>query len=172
MSILTPQEFATLRPEISKGWSKESGKIQQCIDDAESVDLYDVLSDFYFSVVENVNTAEWQDLFDGVDFTIEGIKYEHAGLKSYIAGLAYSRYLGKANSTWTPHGFVNKISQDSEPVNWNQIRDERKDTDKTNEVRFIIIDKYLRSKPELFVNYATGNNPDINTNSVKTSNLR
>ncbi len=172
MNLITAQEFSEFRSDISKGWAKEKDKIDRCIDEAQSVDLYDVLNQFYFDLIDNKDTAEWQDLFNGSTFTYQGRTYMHKGIKNYLAGLSYVRYLFLSNTTHTPHGFVSKMNDNSEPVNWNQTRDIRKDVQKTNEIEFKRIDLYLRSQPELFENYCKGNNPDINTFSYKTSTLR
>lgn len=170
--IITAAEFAEFRPEISKGWSKDKEKIERCINDAENVDLFDVLGSFYFDVLDNLEAAEWSDLLNGSTFTFEDEKSRHIGLKSYLAALAYSRLLPELGVNHTPFGLVNKLSQDSEPVNFNALRDKRKDLDKTNEILFKRIDKYILSKPELFRNYKSENNPNINTNKIKTSTLR
>jgi len=172
MSILTPAEFAALRPEISRGWQKEEKKIQQHIDSAEDVDLYDVLGSFYFKLLEEIANVNYSDLLNGSTFTFEGIPMKHEGIKHYIAGLTYSRYLGKVNAVHTSHGYVTKRTQDGDPVNYQQVAAERKDVDITNEIRFQRIDAYLKSEAVLFPEYNTGNNPTISTNEFKTSNLR
>lgn len=170
--LITAAEFAEIRTDISLAWSKETPKINRCISEAEEVDLYDVLGSFYFDVVANAAAAGYTDLMNGCTFTFEGEPCKHIGIKAYLASLAYSRYLTLSNATHTAHGYVNKLSQDSDPVNYAAIRDIRKDIDTTAAIQFVRIDKYIRSLPETFPNYRKGNNADISTNSVKTSTLR
>lgn len=170
--LITAAEFAAIRTDLSLAWSKETAKINRCIYEAEEVDLYDVLGSFYFDVVANAGDASYEDLMSGSTFEFEGEPVKHIGIKAYVAALAYARYLTLSNATHTAHGYVNKLSQDSEPVNYAAIRDNRKDVEATAEIQFVRIDKYIRSLPEIFPNYRKGNNAGINTNSVKTSTLR
>lgn len=170
--LITAEQFAEYRPEITKGWQRTTDKIDRCIDTAERVDLFDVLGPFYFDVVENKNNSDWSGLMDGAMFEYEGEKCIHIGIKKYLAGLAYVRYLTMINVSHTPFGLVNKMSQDSEPIDPTTIRDLRKTEQRTLEVEFERIDRYILSKPELFKGYRTGNNPDIHFDSIKTSTLR
>lgn len=162
-NIITPEQFAGFRADISKGWNKETDKIKRVITEAQTVDLFDVLDSFLFDVIKNLEETPYQDLLNGSEFTISGQTFMHIGLKNYLANLAYVRYLTLTNTTHTPHGFVSKINDNSEPVNWNQIRDIRKDTQTTNAIQFKMIDKYLCANPSLFPNYRGNNNPNINT---------
>lgn len=172
MSIITIEQYATARADIAPAYDKEEAKIQRCIDEAEQVDLYDVLGDLYFEVVANKANPDWADLMNGSTFTYLGKNQIHIGLIKYIAGKAYSRYLPMSQSTHTSHGYVTKLNQNSEPVNYNAIRDERKDVDTTLEVQFKMIENYIRTKPDLFGSYDSENNPNINTNKIKTTTLR
>lgn len=171
--IITAAEFAEARADISKGWEKQQDKIERCIQEAEDVDLYDVLGAFYFDVVENHDSAAYADLMNGATFTdLDGDKCKHFGLKKYIAGLAYVRYLGLSSAVHTPFGYVNKLSSDSEPVSYAAIKDHKKDLQRTLEVEFIRVNKYLLKNAESFATYSTGNNSSISYNTVRTSTLR
>lgn len=171
--LITSSEFADFRNDITKGWEKQIAKIERCIADAESVDLFDVMGSFYFDIVENATDPTYADLMNGVVFTgINNEKSKHIGIKAYLAGLAYSRYLTESSSVSTPFGMVNKLSQDSSPVDYNAIRDTRKELDRSLEIELKRIDLYLRSNLDIFPNYATGNDSNIHTNAVKTSTLR
>lgn len=170
--LITAEEFASIYPDISKGWRRDQSKIERCIETAERVDLFDVLGSFYFDVLENKDDAQWSDLMSGTAFEYKGEKSMHIGIKKYLAGLAYVRYLTLTNVHHTPFGVVNKMSQDSEAVDAATLRDIKKTEQRTLEIEFDRVNKYLLSLPELFTNYRTGNNPDISFGSVKTSTLR
>lgn len=163
--LITPEEFAGFRSDVSKGWKNEKAKIKRCINEAQTVDLYDVLGSFVFDVIQNKDESNYQDLLSGSAFEIDGIKYAHIGLKNYLANLAYARFLTYQNTTHTSHGFVGKTNQDSEQVSWTQINYQRKDIQVTAAVQFEFIDKYLCQHPEIFKNYSNNNNPNINTYS-------
>lgn len=172
MALITAAEFAEYRKDISKGWQKEQEKIERCIEEAESADLYDVLGPFYFEVVQNAVDATYEDLMNGSTFEYEGNMCMHIGIKKYLAGLAYVRYLTLANMVHTTHGLVTKLNNDSEPLEINRIRDIRKEVQKLNEIEFERIDMYLRANASKFPKYRKGNNPHINSFSISTSTLR
>lgn len=172
MSIITPQQFADTRDDISSGWQKEIGKIQRCIDEAEEIDLYDVFGNFYFTVKENHNSSDYLDLMNGSSFVENGVNKSHIGLIKYISGLAYSRYLPLAGKVHTPHGYVTKLNNNSEPVNYQSIKDERRDVDVTLSIQLKRILEYLSVNTSVFEAYNLTDNPNINTNNIKTSTLR
>ncbi|WP_157681234.1 DUF6712 family protein [Maribacter dokdonensis] len=159
-------------PNISRGWEKESGKIQTCIDDAEEVDLFEQLGNFYFELIAKADDEDFDNLLNGCEFEFEGVKMKHSGLRKYVAGLAYVRYLGVSNMTHTPHGYVNKLTQNSEPVSYNQIKDEKKEVQRAASIRFKTISNYLELNPEIFTSYNPKKSNSHSYNSLKTSTLR
>lgn len=163
-TILTAEEFAEIRSEISRGWEKDRAKIEKCLLLAETVDLAEQLGGFYFDVIENTSSEEWAELFSG-----DGVR---VGLKQYLASLAYVRYLSLVNATHTPHGYVSKTGQNSEPISFDQIRAEKKDEQRAAAFWFKTIDNYLRSNPDLFPNYKPNKKTLSSFNNVKTSTLR
>ncbi|WP_067151048.1 DUF6712 family protein [Pseudotamlana agarivorans] len=163
-NIITANEFATYR---DVGKKIDTDKINECIKLAQSVDLYDVLNDFYFDLIENLNNQDYQDLLSGSTFTCNGSNYYQEGIKSLLSDYTYSRYVYSVNTNLTPFGAVTKFSQDSTPVDRNLLKDISKQTVIDASIKFEMIDKYLKSKSSLFPRYSSGNNPNINTNSQR-----
>ncbi|WP_431137473.1 hypothetical protein [Psychroserpens mesophilus] len=159
-SLLSVGEFSTFK-NISKKNDKD--KIEQCIKLAQSVDLVDVLGDFYFDLINNINTSSYSDLINGSSFTIDGDDYTQAGIKSYLADLTYARYLYEINTNQTPFGLQQKFTNDSQPVDRNFIRDLVKQSQQDASIKFNMIDKYLQENNTTFSRYCKGNNPNINT---------
>lgn len=159
-NIITPQEFASFR-NVSK--KLDEGKINECIELGQSIDLYDVLNDFYFDLFENLDSEDYQDLLSGSTFTINNQKYKHAGIKSLLADYAYSRYLYLINTNHTPFGYQQKYTDDSQPVDRNFIKDLVKQNQIDTSIKFKMIDKYLVTNKAKFPRYKNHNNPNINT---------
>ena len=159
-SFITTTEFKTFR-DIGK--KIDIDKASEAIKLAQGVDLYDVLGNFLFNVLDNLESASYADLMTGSTFTYNDTTYQHDGLKSLLADYAYARYVASINVNFTPFGAVKKISQDSEPVDRNTIRDTVKLTQQDASIKFSFINKYLLSDTITFADYCTGNNPDINT---------
>ena len=158
--ILTPTEFFDFR-DIGK--KPNIDKIKESIHFAQNTDLYDLMGDFIFEVIENKNEPAYADLMSGSSFTVDSRTYEQAGIQSLLADFTYARYVMGINVNFTPFGAVKKLSNDSEPVDRNTIRDIVKQTQQDAHVKFKFIDKYLCENATTFANYSTGNNPDINT---------
>ncbi|OCK42529.1 hypothetical protein BA195_10155 [Tenacibaculum soleae] len=159
-NIITAKEFAEYR-NISK--KIDEGKINECIKLAQSVDLFDVLNDFYFDLLQGVNEPEYNELMSGGTFTSEGKNYYQEGLKSLLADYTYSRYIYVINTNHTSFGYQQKYTEDSQPVDRNFIKDVVKQTQIDASIKFKMIDKYLQTNKAIFPRYSNNNNPDINT---------
>lgn len=160
IKILTPEEFTNYR-SISKKF--DAKKIGECIEQAQNADLYDILGDFLFDVLSNKDTQSYQDLLSGSTFQIDGETYTHFGLKSLLADFTYARYMYVINSNHTPFGFQQKLTDDSNPVDRNMIKDIVKQTQIDAGIKFRIINKYLVENESTFTRYCTGNDSSINT---------
>ncbi|AGO47819.1 structural protein [Cellulophaga phage phi46:1] len=171
-AIITPAEFVSFYPDLSKGWEKESEKIKRLIEDAQTVDLRERFDLFYFEMLENLESETWSDFFNGSTFDFEGFKNTHEGLKKCLASLTYIRYLGDANKTHTPHGYVSKVSENSKLVTLESIKDEQKSEQKKLSIWFKNIDNYLSVNFELFRYYKSKNKGNISYNNIKTNTLR
>ena len=166
--LITATEFRNQR-NISKKFDVD--KINQCIDLAQSIDLYDVFNDFYFDLLANKDTAPYADLMSGATFTINGETYIQVGVKSLLIDLAYARYVYEINTNHTPFGMTQKITPDSQPIDRNMIKDLVKMAQTDADVKFRMIDKYLRNNASTFTRYIKGDNTSINTFSQRFSIL-
>ena len=163
-NIITVDEFTIYR-NVSK--KIDEGKVNECIELAQTIDLYDALDDFYFDLIENLDNQDYQDLLSGSTFTVNNKVYRQAGIKSLLADYTYTRYLYQINTNHTPFGFQQKFTQDSQPVDRNLIKDMVKQTQIDTSIKFKMIDKYLKNNKEIFPRYSKGNNNDINTFSQR-----
>lgn len=168
-NLITPEEFASYR-DIGKKLG--SDKIKECINQAQNVDLFDVLDSFLFDLIENKDEANYQDLLNGSTFISNGRRYIHQGVKSLLADLTYSRYMYAVNVNMTSFGAVQKFGQDSSPVDRNLLKDIAKQTQVDASIKMQMIDKYLKENKTTFPTYQTGNNPNINTNSQRFSVIK
>lgn len=159
-NIITPEEFATFK-NISKKLDED--KINECIKLAQSVDLYDVLGEFYFDLITDLNAPQYADLLTGSTFTLNNKKYVQDGLKSLLSDFTYARYTYLINVNYTPFGLQSKYTDDSNQVDRNLIKDIVKQTQIDANIKFKFIDKYIRANSSIFTRYINNNNPDINT---------
>lgn len=158
--IITSEDFKNFR-NVSKKLNTD--KIDECINLAQTVDLQDKLGDFYFDVLDNKDSATYADLMTGCTFTVGGESFTHEGIQSYLADLAYSRFLYVINTNQTPFGIVQKVTDDSQPLERNMIKDLVKQAQIDASIKFRIIDKYLKENASVFTRYKSGGTNDINT---------
>ena len=166
--LITVKEFTEFK---NVGRKIDEPKIRECIELAQSVDMFDNLDEFYFDVLENKTSAAYRDLMVGSSFTVNGERFRHEGLKSLIADYTYARYLYIINANLTPFGATTKLTQDSKPLDRNILRDMVKQSQVDASVKFRMIDKYLRENEGTFPRYCKKNNSFINTYSQKFSTL-
>jgi hypothetical protein len=159
-NLITAQEFAAYR-NISK--KLNIGKIDECIKLAQSVDLFDILGEFLFDVIGNKDEASYADLMSGSTFTVSSSNYIQEGIKSLLADYAYGRYLYAINTNQTSFGLVQKINDDSTPIDRNMIKDMVKLSAQDASIKFRMIDKYLLNNTSTFTRYSKGNDSTINT---------
>jgi hypothetical protein len=152
MAILTNTELRALRDIGNK---IDTDKADEAINLAETVDLYNVLGDFYFDVVANKASvvAGWVDLFAGSTFTVAGRNFIHLGIKAVIADLAYARYTEMINTNFTPFGATVKSSQDSEPISEARLAQIQLQAKRDADSKFGLVDKYLNTDTTLFARY-------------------
>jgi|GEM_PF-3212570 len=167
--ILTPEQFATYRDVGSK---LDKDKINECIKLSQNIDLYDVLGDFLFEVIENSEETDFNDLMSGSTFTIDNQDYHQEGIRSVLSDLVYSRYVYLVNTNFTPFGATQKFGQDSSPVDRNLLKDISKQAQIDASIKFQMVDKFLKSNRTQFPRYKQGNNPNINTNSQRFSVIK
>lgn len=171
--LITAQDFGKFK---DVGKKLDTQKINECITEAQMVDLFDYLDEFLFDVVENREDPTYADLMNGSSFVVDGLNYSHIGLKAFLADLTYPRFIYKVNVNLTPFGAVQKLSQDSSPVDRNVLKDIAKQTQIDADIKFKAIRKYLEINKSLFPRYNSGscsggNNPNIHTFSQRFSKL-
>lgn len=94
--------------------------------EAQTFDVPKIIGDgFFLDVIAGLNAspqeAKYVDLFNGKEYTVNGEKRIHFGLKAIIIYNAYARFLAKDGIQSTPSGFVVKQSQYSEPVDFKRL---------------------------------------------------
>jgi len=151
--LITPVQLADYR-NISKKYDKK--RLEECISLAQKVDLQEMIGEFYFDVMVDSEEAEYADLMSGATFTVNDKQYFQEGLKSLIADLAYIRYLYIINTNQTAFGMVQKLNEDSQPIDRNMIKDLVKVAQQDANTKFRMIDKYLIENSATFKRYCAG----------------
>lgn len=124
MSLLISRtDFNTYNRKISDS-AFNKGILDQFIRDAQFVDLKELVGDdFYFDMITNSNTTEYQALINGGIYQYGGKTYTNVGLKAVIVHFAYARYVLMGSNTDTPFGMVVKQDNNSQqtPANKNKM---------------------------------------------------
>jgi len=164
VQLITTDEFRVLKP-ISKG-SKDSvnDKISELIKVSQSVDLLDVLNNFYFDLISNEDLQNDELLMNGGTFEVNGASYVHEGIKSLLSDFIYARYIYESNVNATPFGLQTKNYKDGTPVDIQMIKSLVKQIQIDADIKFRFIDMYLCAFPEKYTRYKN-NNIIINGNS-------
>lgn len=133
-------------------------KINPIIEQAQITELKDRLgSDFYFDVLANLNTPEYQDLLSGSTFTYNGVVYYQDGLKALTSDYFMSKYVLAINTNFTPFGSTVKLSSDSQPTERNTLKDVSTQQMQLAGARWEIIKLYLDSNADLFPKWGKNN---------------
>lgn len=120
MLLVSSADFATYNRDISQS-NLNSGILNQHIQDAQFIDVKELMgSDFYFDMIRNSVNSNYVSLLEGGDYTYNGKTYTNVGLKSVIVYYAYARYLLMGGNVDTPFSFVNKDSDNSTRVPYNE----------------------------------------------------
>lgn len=158
MALITNTEFKAFR---DIGVKHNDDLLTECIHLAEKNELYDLLGGFYFDVLDNKDEAVYADLMNGSQFTYDSESYTHEGIKALLADLAYARYLNRVSADFTPFGFVQKQSEDSNQADRRLVNDlviqARKDAD----AKYAIIKIYLKENDSTFDRFGEGENPSF-----------
>lgn len=152
-SIISVDEFAEYR-NISKRLDR--GKIEEAISLAQQSDLNRILGNFYFDVVKNQDQQAYEDLMMGSEFTYCDDEFTHQGIKSLLADYTYARFVYMINVNLTPFGAHKKLSNDSEPIDRNIIKDLAKQAQVDAGIKFETIEKYILSDTTTFSRYCSG----------------
>jgi len=99
-------------------------KINPIIEQAQLTEVKDVLgSDFYFDVLNNLNSPEYQDLLSGSTFLHNDITYYQDGLKALTADYFMAKYIMQINTNIDPFGATTKQNNNSIPAERNSLKD-------------------------------------------------
>ena len=110
------QEFKMISDNVSS-----IKQLSPFIIEAQEFDLRPFMGESFFIDFMDDATAspqftKYEDLWNGVQYTYSGHKYEHQGIKAILIYHSYARYLPHASVKSTPHGMVHKQNQYSERV--------------------------------------------------------
>ena len=169
--IINEEEFASINHLENDYNSNTNPKVKQQIELASDIDLYDRLGSFYFTVLENLDHQDYQDLLHGSFFECNGVKMRHDGLKKIVSDFALSRFLRVINTNLNPFGANTKLSDNSQPVSQKELEKQSEQVKVDANIRFKMVDLYLKSKTDIFSNYQTGNNKEINTHQSLFYNI-
>lgn len=116
ITISDIKEFKELTANVN--FAKE---VQPHVIEAQEFEIVPLIGMPFFIAIEDdfissPSLQNYSDLFNGCEYTCNGQTYRHQGLKAVIIYHAYARYLANANQTSTAFGFVQKVSQNSEPI--------------------------------------------------------
>lgn len=129
----------------------DENKINPIIEQAQLTELKDMLgSDFFFDVLSNLSSPEYQDLLSGSTFIYNDITYYQDGLKALTADYFMSKYVMQINTNITPFGATTKQSSDSVPAERNSLKDLSTLHLQMAGARWDVIKKYLDENKEIF----------------------
>ena len=136
------------------GNKPDVNKINPIILQAQDVDLRDYLGmKFYFDVIGNFENQTYQNLLSGSTFQVDGVSYYQEGLKAMLADLFMAKYILQINITFSPFGATQKLSQDSQPVDRNTLKDIAQMQSQRAGSKWEIIKLYLKTNRDLFPIY-------------------
>ena len=117
--LITIEDIAAVKP-ISLNTDVQK-KLNTFIQEAQEFDLVKFLGDAFYMAIEADFAAQpsletYSDLFNGCEYTYNGVQYRHRGLKTVLIYYAYAKYLANAQSNQTAFGNVVKTNTDSTPI--------------------------------------------------------
>lgn len=155
MKIVTATEIKQLKDIGNK---IDEQKINPIIEQAQITDLKDRLgNDFYFDVIANLTNPDYQNLLSGSTFTQNDVTYYQDGLKTLTADYFMSKFVLQTNVNQTPFGTTTKLSQDSQPVDRNTLKDISTQQMQLAGARWEIIKMYLDTNTNLFPKWSKNN---------------
>lgn len=150
-NLLTPTQIRGFKDIGNK---IDENKINPIIEQAQIVELKATLGDrFYFDVLANKDNPDYAPLFSGCAFTYMSVNYYQDGLNSLLADYFMSKYVLQVNTSFTPFGATQKMSNDSEATDRNSLKDVSTQQLQLAGARWEIIYLYLNANPDLFPNW-------------------
>lgn len=82
-----------------------------------------VCEEFYFDLIKNKDTAPYDKILTGQEYTHEEKPYYHEGLEAVLSYFAYARFVLKSSAVSTTHGVVQKTTPNSQPLSHSEKKD-------------------------------------------------
>lgn len=115
--LITKTDILEYR-QISK--SVRSDVLNMHIIDAQFTDVQKLLGmEFYNDLILNYSDTKYQTLLNGGTYEYNGTTYTNVGLKAVIVHYFYARYVLTGSQIDTAFGRVEKLSNDSEKVDYS-----------------------------------------------------
>ncbi len=110
--LITRSDIARYR-QISK--TPNDDKLNEMILDAQLLDLQPLIGEQLYNLLLTEPEVH-ADLLDGGIYQHDGITYTNYGLKMVLVYFTYARYMMFSSVTDTPYSVVEKLNNDSRPV--------------------------------------------------------
>lgn len=147
-NILTPAEIKNYK-DIGK--VIDENKVNAIIEQTQITDLKNALGDrFYFDLLNNFETENYQPLLNGSSFEYFGINYYHDGIKALLSDYFMAKYVLQVNTNFTPFGATVKQTDNSEPADRNSLKDISTQQLQLAGARLEIIKMYLNASTLIF----------------------
>lgn len=147
-NILTPAEIKNYK-DIGK--VIDENKVNAIIEQTQITDLKNALGDrFYFDLLNNLETENYQPLLNGSSFEYFGINYYQDGIKALLSDYFMSKYVLQVNTNFTPFGATVKQTDNSEPADRNSLKDISTQQLQLAGARLEIIKMYLNANTLIF----------------------
>lgn len=170
MKILTGTEIKQYK---DIGQKIDEQRINPIIEQAQITELKERLgSDFYFDVIGNLSSPAYQDLLSGSTFTVNGTSYYQDGIKALTADYFMAKYVLVINVNQTPFGATTKLSNDSQPVDRNTLKDLSTQQMQLAGARWEIIKMYLDSNTNIFPKWKNNACGGTSSSSERTFRFR
>lgn len=169
-NIITVSELQQLK---DLGGKVDTNKINPIIEQAQLTNLKEHLgSIFYFDLLGNMDNPDYQNLLSGSSFTVNGVTYHQDGLKALLSDYFMSKYVLSVNINLTPFGATTKLSNDSQPVDRNTLKDVSTQQLQLAGSRWETIKKYLDNNTTLFPKWLNNNACGDSPSSERTFRIR
>lgn len=115
MELLINKAKVSAILQVAIGYNEDEFNV--FIREAQDFDFKPLIcEDFYYELIEKKDLPEWKLLVDGGDYVHNGKTRSFRGLGDVLAYFTYARFYRKSNNVSTSHGFVNKTTPNSTPL--------------------------------------------------------
>ena len=106
---------------LSPNIGAKSDILDRCIEQSEDFDIKNALGNAFYSIID-ANKSDYKLFVDGGVYEIDNVKYTFKGLNYAIAYYALARWTKVSNRQPTPFGTVVKSTNDSDPIQQDEIK--------------------------------------------------